>query len=149
MKVVKHPIAVANASEVGELHHRENTYRRMVLLACSRAIILAGYHIPLDVTLDPGIAFFTLTGEKYPEAWAALPLGSKPKPTQFESIIHNSAPGYAAIQLGLTGPQIVLVNGNIEKVATLQLISGRSRFMLVCRSEAEGPASCYVLEAVD
>lgn len=117
------------------------------MLACMKAIQASGNPFPLPKSWNAGISFFTAQGERYPAAWRKMmERNERVRPTQFESIIHNAAPGYAAIQLGLIGPQLTLTYGDPHMAAELQLLAGRSKFMLVCKSELEGPAECYALE---
>ena len=135
--------------EVGEVDRRETPYRKMVELACRKAVEETCLPIPLPKELNPGIAFFTLKGEQWPYTWRAMAASKdRVRPTQFEGIIHNSAPGFAAIQLGLTGPQFALVGGDARAVAETQLKVGRSKFMLVCHADLES-AECYALEVVE
>jgi len=96
-----------------------------------------------------GIALLTDYGERFPTLWRELDEQDKKlRPSHFEMAIHNSAAGYAAIALGLTGPQVVLVSGSIHFAAELQLLSGRADLMLVCEADEGIEAQCYVLEAV-
>ncbi len=149
MIIKRNPIAYVTSADVGPVLRRETTFRKTVELACRAAIQNAGRGLPLPKELNAGIAFFTSNGENFAAHWREQTCRGKPlRPTQFESAIHNAAAGYCAIQLGLIGPQIVLVGGNIGAAARLQLLFGRSRFMLVCEAHDSTPASCYVLEAL-
>lgn len=146
MLIVEYGLVEVTLSEVSDLTRREVPYRKMVLLACVRALEKTNYCLPLDDSLNAGIAFYTRQGEKYPFVFREMTARhERVRPAQFESAIHNSAPGYVAIQLKLTGPQLVLVAGSVRAVAELQLLSGRSKLMFVCEAEWEGPASCYIL----
>ncbi len=149
MIIKRNPIAYVTSADVGLVLRRETTFRKMVELACRAAIQNAGRELPLPKQLNAGIAFFTSNGEDFAAHWREQTCQGKPLwPTQFESAIHNAAAGHCAIQLGLTGPQIVLVGGNIKRAAEWQLLSGRSRFMLICAADESVPATCYVLEAL-
>lgn len=126
---------------------RVTPFRAVVAAACRMALYCTSYRSPLSSRLNVGIALLTDYGERFPNLWLEIAeRGQKLRPAHFESSIHNSAAGYAAIMLGLQGPQIVLVGGDIHLAAKLQLLSGRSRLMIVCIADV-GSAECYVLEA--
>lgn len=150
----RHESAICLPDEVDDVPRRCTLFRQTVLLACKAALALASR---AGAKLEPeyaGIALFTDYGERFPTVYRELhERNKKLRPSHFEMAIHNSAAGYVAIQLGLKGPQIVLVSGNIHLVAELQLLShesgvGRADLMLVCEANGDMEARCYVLEAV-
>lgn len=149
MSIVVHPAVSVCLEDVGPVERREVPYRKMVLMACQRAAEEANYSCPLPYTA--GIAFSTIDGERYAQRWYATAVeeGKRLPATAFESTVHTSAPGYASIKLGLTGPMVVLTHGNLERIARLQLEMYRAVFMFVCSADRmTGPAKCYLLEAV-
>jgi len=147
--IFQHPSVSITLADAIRYDRSEMPYRVMVELACFTAIMkTVRFAPPLPKDLNAGIAFSTVRGENYPLMWRIADAGGRRmRPRQFDSSVHNSAPGASAIRLGLFGPQIVLVEGDARFAAELQIKCGRSRFMLVCSAEAGGPATCYVLEA--
>lgn len=137
-------------SEVPQTSNRRDTpFRAAVELAVRNSVACRGRLSDGSVSLPPnsGIAFLTETGERWPEVWGkAVLAGQRARPTQYGSIVHNSAAGQAAIALKLTGPQIALVTGDILEIAALQIKIGRARLMIACALEQGGSAISLVLE---
>lgn len=149
MTIRRYESAIRIPSDVGFVPRRCTPFRQMVLLACCEALLMAGWEVRQTGQETVGIALLTDYGERFPVLWRELKeQGKKLRPSHFEMAIHNSAAGHAAIELGLRGPQIVLVSGNIHLVAKLQLLSGRADLMLVCEANEGISAECYILEAV-
>ena len=150
MKIFQHQTCKFNALDVGLVDRRDTAFRKMVNFACHRALVASGIPAEKLAEMNPGIAFFSLRGdENWPAKWVReTTAGHRVRPSDFEGIVHNSAPGYSSIQLHLTGPQIALVGGDIRVAADLQILAGRSRFMIVCTA-TPNEAAAYALEAID
>lgn len=149
MSIVKHPSELMSLDVFKEPGKRTTAFQAMVYGACLGAMMNAKVLYPFIEDARAGIVLFTEWSEFYPQAFRRLMReGKRVRPTQFETIIHNSATGFVAIRFGLRGPQLTLVAGNIEDVATLQLERGRARYMLVCETGALW-AKCSLWEAVE
>lgn len=144
-------VGSARPSEVGEIdsHERDTIFRHQSLMSACRAVEAAGFdpHFVLPRELNPGGAFFTVTGERYPAMWADQHVaGRRTRASQFGAIIHSSGAGHIAIKLGLVGPQVVLVAGNVLEAAVMQMQMGRSKLMVVTCFELNDVARSIVLE---
>lgn len=151
MNILSYPSARVELSEVTDCERTETPYRKMVYLACLRALAQTPYEWPTPLMWNAGILFQTVLGENFPVAWfnTVVRNGGRLRPRAFEGCVHTSAPGYASIRMGITGPMIVLTTiGNVDDLARLELETGRSKFMFVCSAELEGPALCYVMVAL-
>lgn len=140
---------IVTIDEVTATKPRDSLYRLMVTESCKRALLTADMSIPINSLSLVGIVFSTVSGENWPDRWMQLMReGKRVKAFDFESITHNAASGYAAIQLGLRGPHYAFVNtawANLLKVARIQLQTGRATSMVVCHS-APTIAISYVLD---
>lgn len=135
----------AYLTDVEQVERREVPYRKMAMLACKRALEAENFKIP--VIPIAGIVFVSRSGEKYPsEIWRKQ--AAIVRPTQFGSAILNSAAGYAAIELGLRGPQIVVVHGDAAAIAVQQIQQKRSQIMLICVDSLDDPVKPYMFAFV-
>ena len=124
-------------------------FRTMSMKSCRRSISAVDSWAVDPWPAATGIAFLTVTSERYPEIWAATLNGPRLRASQFGSTVHNSGSGAVAIALGLRGPQVTLVAGDILQAAKLQILAGRTRMMVVCACELMGPAISMVLHSTD
>ncbi len=131
---------------------KSTTFRDMVYMACLQALALTDIDDVTVLALNAGIVLKTSEGERFPHTWRELTLVVIPKrlsPRHFTSAIMNSAAGHCAIELGLIGPQLVLVEGDVGVAAEIQLDSGRTRLLFVCSADMGYRAECYIMEAID
>ncbi len=149
MKYKTTQLATVNWEDVKKVGPKETTFRKMVYMACLRALSFTAVDDLELLEKNSGIVLLTSEGERFPRVWREMMLIKRPvrlSPRHFTAAIHNAAAGYCAIELGLFGPQITLVEGDPDIVAKMQIDAKRTSLMFVVKADVGGLAECYIME---